>query len=321
MKQIFIAWFFAAMAFAQDTPPSTDSQKETQRVELLTQIFSQLDTPTFKQAIEKSRKAGIPEQVLLEARFLHWIDQDDSSALAKLAPELLAFRDRFNLELSEVFGVKEDWLSVIEYTQALSALEKGDNDSFKKHIKEAFWLNPRHAQIYAPHIERLRLLQAMAKTTISPELKIQPQQGGQELTFASLVNEKKALVLHFWSPMSQEVAINMPDFVLTSNACQANGIAVASILIGKTPEVLKDAETVRKKHQENAKCTWLSDTEGHSLTSMLRITDIPTMVIISPKGKILFNGHPSESDFWNKIQQIAPNFKRPNNSKHSHSHE
>jgi len=322
MKQFFVALIISVSIFAQEAQPDDNTQKKkSEREQILTQIFSQLDTPTFDQAIIKARKAGIPEQTVLEARFLHLIDQDDHSALAKLSPELLAFRDKFNLELSEVFGVKEDWLSVIEYTQALAALEKGNTEAFKKHMTEAFWLNPRHAQIYAPHIERLRLDQAMAKLTISPDLSLQPQQGGVATTFGTLSKGKKATILHFWSPMSQESEMNMPDFILTSQECATNNIEVVSVLIGSSKEIIADAEVTRQKNTAKAKCHWIADTGKTSLTTMMRIADIPTMVIISPKGKILFNGHPSESNFWVTIQKIAPKFKRPNTPEHEHADE
>ena len=324
MKYILLALLLSASAFSQEAKPKTNpvaDQKKTaaQRKELLTQIFSQLSTPEFNKAIDHARKSGIPNQILLEARFLHFIDQGDDSALAKLAPELSAMRDQFDLELSHVFGVQEDWLSVIHYTQALAALEKKDTEKFKKHITEAYWLNPRHGQIYAPHIERLRLKHAMASVTLSPDLSLQPQQGGDASTLGALMKGKKAAIFHFWSPMSQESEVHMPDFISTSKECKAHNIAVISVLIGTTPEVLVDAELTRKKHQAHAQCSWITDTFKPALTTTLRITDIPTMVIVSPEGKILFNGHPSENTFWNTVQKIAPKFERPNNSEHQHA--
>jgi len=322
MKQFFIAMLCASFSLAQESElPEATKNQTIVRKKLLTEIFSQLDTPAFKQAIEKSRQAGIPEQILLEARFLHLIDQDDHNALVKLAPELEAYRDKFDLALSEIFGVQEDWLSVIHYTQALVALDKKDEQEFKKHITEAFWLNPRHAQIYAPHIERLRLNNAMANITISSDLKLQPQSGGVPTDLKALSKGKKAFVLHFWSPISQEVADNMEDFTLTSHECSTHEIAVISILIGSSPETIQEAELIRKQHQDKAQCTWVVDSSKSTLTKILRITDIPTMVILSTDGKVLFNGHPSETKFWNTIKSIAPNFKRPNNNIHNHTNE
>ena len=315
MKHFLLAMLCASFAFAQEAQPPTTAtdDKEVVRKDLLATIFSEIDTPAFNLAIEQSRKAGIPEQTLLEARFLHFIDQGDNLALAELAPELEAYSEKFDLNLSEIFGVKEDWLSIVQYSQALAALVKKDEAGFKKHITEAFWLNPRHAQIYTPHIEKLRLENAMAGITISPDIKLNLQAGGDITDLKALSKDKKAVIFHFWSPLSQEVADNMPDFALTSQACATHDIAVISLLVGNTPETLQDAEAIRIQHQDKAQCTWATDDIHSILTKQLRIANIPTMVILSTEGKVLFNGHPSEDKFWKTIKGIAPEFKRPNN--------
>jgi len=316
MKHILLSILLGSLCFAQEKPKAT---AEKSKQELLGTLFSSLTAPEFDKVIAEARKAGINPQVILEAKFLHLVDQGDNTALAKFSAEITQWRDKFDPEVSEVFGVKEDWLSVIHYTQALAALEKNNDVDFKKHITEAFWLSPRHAQIYAPPIERLRLKKAMAMVTLKPELTLQPQQGGAAVTLGSLMKGKKATVLHFWSPMSQEVQVNMPDFALTSSECHKHGIGVISVLIGNTPDTQKDAEEVKKETQASAKCTWVIDSNKNALTTQLRVVDIPTMVIVSPEGKILFNGHPSEEKFWQEIKQIAPEFKRPNNTEHKHA--
>ena len=273
----------------------------------------------FPNALAAAKKAGVHPQVLLEARFLHHVDQRDSKAIAAMAPELIAFQDQFDVDNSEVFSVKEDWLSVVHYTQALAALQNDDKTGFKKHITEAFWLSPRQAQAFAPHINELRLKEAMAKVTLDPNRELKDQETGKPVSLGSLFADKKALVLHFWSPMSQEVQVNLPDFILTTQSCDAQNIGVASILVGQYPGITKDAETIRKDDATKAACTWLIDSTKKSLSNKLRISDIPTMVIISPEGKVLFNGHPSNERFWKTLKDVAPNFKRPNNAKNKHA--
>lgn len=316
MKHLFLALLLASVSLAEspETKPATPGQKKA----LIDTLFSRISTPEFEKAVAQARLAGVPKQVLLESRFLHLIDQRDDTGLAKLAPELAAFSGQFSLDRSQVFAVKEDWLSIVHYTQALAALENKDTAGFKKHITEAFWLNPRHGSIYAPPIERLRLRQAMAKVTLDPKLSLQPQQGGEPVTLSDVLKGKKAAVLHFWSPMSQESEVNMPDFILTSKECRANGIAVVSVLVGQSAEVKQDAEVIRKKHQRETQCLWIADTGKPDLARTLRVTDIPTMVVVSPSGKILFNGHPSDNAFWQSVRALAPGFKRPDKSDSGH---
>ena len=85
-----------------------------------------------------------------------------------MAPELNEKRDSFDPNHSEVFALKDDWLAIIHYGQALAALEKNNKGDFKKHITEAFWLSPRQAQAFGPHIERLQLEEAMQSVKLPP---------------------------------------------------------------------------------------------------------------------------------------------------------
>ena len=69
-----------------------------------------------------------------------------------------------------------------------------------------------------------------------------------------------------------------------------------------------------------AACNWTTDSEKNTLANKLRISSIPTMVIVSPEGKILFNGQPSNINFWDTLKKIAPEFTRPNNQEDQHDH-
>lgn len=318
MKHILPALLLSlAFSFAQEDPPSDTpaSPKEA----ALEKIFASMGDKDFPAALKEATKAGIHPQVLLEARFLHHVDQRDDKAIAAMAPEFIAMQDKFDPDNSEVFSLKEDWSAVVHYTQALAALGNGDKAEFKKHITEAFWLSPKQAQAFAPHIEQLRLKEAMANISLDPNRALKDQETGKPVNIGELLADKKALVLHFWSPMSQEVQVNMPDFILTSQACDARGIAVASVLVGKYPGITKDAETLRKEDAAKAASSWLVDSEKDTLSNKLRITSIPAMVIISPEGKVLFNGQPSNKKFWSTLRSVAPGFKRPNNPAHGHA--
>ncbi|MCP5536024.1 MAG: hypothetical protein H7A51_07280 [Akkermansiaceae bacterium] len=321
MKPILLL-LTCTLAVAQETPapvspelpgaseqPSLPADPKEAAME---KLFASMGEDGFDAALEQAGKAGIHPQVLLEARFLHLIDRRDTPGLAAMAPEFTEKKDAFDPDSSEVFSVKEDWQAVVHYTQALAALEKGDKAGFKKHITEAFWLSPRQAQAFAPHIDQLRLEEAMQSVTLDPTRMMQAQDGGKPSTLGELMKGHKATVIHFWSPMSQEVQVNLPDFVLTTQSCKDQNIAVLSVLVGQYPNILEDAESIRKEDAAKAQCVWLSDSNKKSLAGILRITDIPTMVIVSAEGKILFNGHPSDEKFWQTIQKIAPDFKRPN---------
>ena len=148
----------ALMAAPAAPPVEKSAAPATPREAALEKLLAERESPAaLEGAIANARKQGVSEQAIPEARFLYHVDRREDDALAAMLPALLKQRDTFRPEDSAIFGVKEDWLAVIEYVQAIAALGKGDKPAFKQHITEAFWLSPRQGAAYAPHIERLRL--------------------------------------------------------------------------------------------------------------------------------------------------------------------
>lgn len=301
-------------------PQTSAAEKLSPKDEAIERIFSTLQPGDVAKALADAKKLGVNAQVILEAHFLQLVDQENFKAIAQLAPELVKKRDDFHSDRSEIFAVKEDWLSIVHYAQALAALERNEKNEFKKHITEAFWLSPRQAQAFAPHINRLRLKESMASITLQKSEKMQPQDGSAATTLGAINKGKNATVLHFWSPMSQEVHQNLDSFIKTSQSCIKNNIAVVSILVGQTPFILEGAEMMRKDDASAAGCFWVVDPEQGSLANKMRIVDIPTMVIVSAEGKILFNGHPSQKGFWEELQKLAPELERRINPHEGHLH-
>ena len=255
----------------------------------------------FDTAYANARQSGIHPQVLLEARFLHLVDLGNHSAIAGLAPELIKHQKTFDPNHSEIFAIKDDWSAIVHYAQALEALESNNKQSFKKHITEAFWLSPRQAQAFGPHIEKLRLKEAMNSTQLPLNTVLKSQHNNEDNTIAEHTKESRGIVLYFWNPMSQEIQMQLPDFITTTQVCNENNISVLAILTAKYPDILPDAETTRIENAADAKCTW--------------VRSLPTAVITSPDGQVLFNGHPTDEEFWTALKKLAPTFKRPNRNK------
>jgi hypothetical protein len=211
----------------------------------LERMLSERGTPeTFTAAVKNAREQGVGEQPILEATFLYHVDRHEDDKLAAMLPEFLKRKDSFKLEESEIFAVREDWLAVVEYVQAIAALKKNDRDGFKKHITEAFWLSPKQGSAFAPHIDRMRLDEAMRDMKIDPATVLVPLFAAGKVELSSLMKDRKALLIHFWSPWSRECEESMPDFKVTALELQKNGIAVASLISESTPDALGDAKTI-----------------------------------------------------------------------------
>ena len=278
----------------------------------LDDLLSERESITALDAtIDAARKSGVSEQAILEARFLYHVDRGEDEAIAAMLPEFLNRRDAFKLEDSAIFGVREDWLAVIEYVQAIAALEKGDKDAFKQHITEAFWLGPRQAAAFAPHIERLRLEESMKSVKIDFTSALSPLDGGAPVVLGTLIDGKKAMLLHFWSPKSRECEAAMPDFVKTAAVLASNGIAVVSMMPPGSPETLVRARTMILPYAGSHCGAFLVDSVETTLSRDLRIQNLPNMVIVSPDGGILFNGDPTDDAFWDALKKIDARITRP----------
>jgi len=302
----------AAVTLAAGPPKTGEpSDQPTPREAAVERLFSERGEPAvFDKAVADARSLGITPQVLLEARFLYHVDRQDDAALAAMLPEFLARRDQFETTDSQIFAQREDWLAVTEYVQAIASLQQNDRDAFKRHITEAFWLSPRQGAAFATHIERMRTADAMSKVRIDFTTKLRPLAGEAETELAALLHDRKALAFHFWSPWSRECEEFTADFAATVRALDKNGIAVVSLLAEDDPRVIEDARTFAKPWQD-LPCHWLRDSANKPLNVLLRVQSVPVMVLVSPAGRVLFNGHPADPDCWQALQQVAPRLERP----------
>lgn len=302
-------------AAAQTTgPPSekTDSGTASPREIALDNLLSERESDkALDTAIADARKNGISEQTILEARFLYHVDRREDDAIAAMLPEFMKQQETFKLEDSSIFSVKEDWLAVLEYVQAIASLKKGDKTAFKSHITEAFWLSPRQASAFAPHIDRMRLEDAMRAVKIDFTAKFAPLAPGDPVSLDKLMTDKKAMLLHFWSPLSRECETSMPDFVTTAKALGEKGIAVVSLLPEDSPKILTAARDMLHPLGISPPGAWLVDSKEKPLARDLRVQGLPMFVLVSNDGRILFNGDPTDDGFWDALTKIDPQIARP----------
>lgn len=310
---VLLLALLAAVAAQPAAPaPAKSAARPSPREAALEHLLAERESlKKLATAITAARASGVSEQAILEARFLYHIDRRDNQAIAAMLPEVLKQRDVFKLEDSAIFAVKEDWEAVIEYVQALAALGQGDQPAFKQHITEAFWLSPRQAAAFAPHIERLRLDHAMRAVQLDFTRTLAPLATGEPVALQQLVAGKKALLLHFWSPLSRECEAGLPDFITTAASLSSNDIAVVSLVPAEPPQVLIDARAMIRPLGNKPPGAWLIDAQQKSLARELRIQNLPTMVLVATTGKILFNGDPTESEFWETLRGIDARITRP----------
>lgn len=305
----------AITATAEITPapqPSKNSTLSPREIALDDLLSERKSDQALKSVIAAARENHISDQAILEARFLYHVDRREDDAIAEMLPEFLKQRELFKVEDSAIFSVVEDWLAVTEYVQAIAALKKGDRDAFKSHITEAFWLSPRQASAFAPHIDRMRLEEAMRNTKIDFEKKLFSLAGDDAVTIHQAMAEKKAVVLHFWSPASRECEASMPDFAITAKTLDEKGVSTISILSADSPEIRASAQRLIQSLGAGFPGLWFFDQKEKPLARDLRIQTLPTFVLVSAEGKVLFNGDPADEQFWEALKKIDPQIARPN---------
>ena len=268
-------------------------------------------TEKFDEAIVSARKLGVPEQIILEARFLFYVDRAEDGAIAGLLPEFVKLNESFKLSDSEIFASKDDWLAVKEYVTALNSLENGDKAGFKKHITEAFWLSPRQGAAFAPHIDRIRLMDAMKSVKVDLEKPYKQNLTVGSVTLGEIMGDHKALLLHFWSPWSRECEATLVDFFVTADHLKSKGVAVASMLPETSEQVAEDAKIMLAATEKDAPGAWIIDTKKSPLAGQLRVQSVPAVVLISAEGEVLFNGHPTNDEFWRALEGVDPGILRP----------
>jgi thiol-disulfide isomerase/thioredoxin len=304
--------FAAAIATAAETKSLPSSDGLSPREAALDHLLTERNSPeAFEKAIAKAREQGISDQAILEGRFLYYVDRHEDAAIAGLLPDFVKLNDTFKVEDSEIFATKEDWLAVTEYVKAMVALQKKDKADFKKHITEAFWLSPKQGAAFAPHIERLRLAEAMAEVKFDFASTFAPLAGGDPVALSKLIDGKKALLILVWSPWSKECETMLPDVVAIATELAKNEIGFATVVPDDSPKALTDARGMVKSIAEKPRGTWLVDAEKSPLGRILRVQTVPTMALVSPSGAILFNGHPSDDELWSALSKINPSIKRP----------
>ena len=295
---------------AQDVPLSETPMSP--REDAIEQLLSEREsTEALDKAAADARTLGIPEQAILEARFLFHVDRAEDAEIAALAPEFRKLKDGFKLTDSEVFGSVDDWLAVVEYVEALAALGEGDKDGFKQHITEAFWLSPRQGAAFAPHIDRIRLMDAMKAIRVDFEKTYTNILKDAPVSLGVVIGEKRGVLLHFWSPWSRECEATLSDFFTTAGYLSGKGLAVVSILPETSAKVIADAKAMLVATEKKVPGTWIVDTKKSPISNKLRVQSVPAVVLVSREGNVLFNGHPTDEEFWKALAKLNPEIGRP----------
>lgn len=259
----------------------------------------------FTKAAEEAAKAGVPAQLLAEAKLVWGLRNANTDYLTKILPELEAAAKTFNQEESASLGTADDFNGLISYIRALESAKRGDETSLKKHITEAFWLSPEQSELFGSTITQFRKGQKMAKISVDMKLPITTSKG-EATTLGDQLGQNKAILLDFWATWCGPCMNLMPELRKKAEMLKKHGIVVAG-MNNESDEAKADAV----RAQKDMKMPWLVEPKGSPFSELLGIDTIPRMILLSPEGKVLFNGHPEEPGLWEALKKIDSTIQPP----------
>lgn len=277
---------------------------------LLQRLFTQDSTQgQLLELVKEANKAGIPRQQIIEAKLVWGLRHQNTSFLIKILPEIEILAEAFDPANAAALPNVEAARGFIAYIKALKAGEAKDEAGFKENILEAIWLNPKQAAVFVQSIDKFRLELKISGMIADLSIPLTTSIG-EATTLADQLGGGKALLLDFWASWCGPCMNLMPSLKKKAETLSDHGVIVAAM--NKDDENAEStAERIRK--EQNATLPWLVEPADRPYTKLFAIDSIPRMILISPEGKVLFNGHPEDPALWVALKKVDPTIEAPPN--------
>ena len=275
---------------------------------LMQRLFAPSTTEEELQTFAKeANKVGVPRQQIIEAKLVWGLRHQNTPFLVKILPEVEILASSFDPASAAALPNVDAVKAFAAYIRALKAGTAKDEEGFKKNILEAVWLNPQQAPVFIQSIEKFRRESKMESLVIDLKIPLTTSMG-EATTLQDQLGGKKALLLDFWASWCGPCMQLMPALKKKAEALSAHGIVVAALnKDDENPE--STAERIRK--EQFVSLPWLIEPAERPYTKACEIDSIPRMILVSPTGKVLFNGHPEDPALWVALKKIDPAIEAP----------
>lgn len=310
MKPLLRVLALCAGLFCLSTSAQQPSKEEAlaSAQALLQRLFSaDISEQQLQELAKEANQLGVPRQQIIEAKLVWGLRHQDSAFLVKILPEVEILASSFDSASAAAMPTAEAVTAFVAYIKALKAGDAGDAAGFKQNILEAIWLNPQQAPVFLQTIEKVRREQKMSNLVADLKIPLTTSMG-EATTLHDQLAGKKALLVDFWASWCGPCMQLMPALKKKAEHLSSHGIVVAGM--NKDDENAEaKAESLRK--ELGTTMPWLVEPADRPYTKAFETETIPRMVLLTPEGKVLFNGHPEDPALWIALKKIDPAIEPP----------
>jgi len=297
LSALLLATLFATTNFMHASSDAYEALKEAATSE----------EADFQEALEAAREAGLSEAEIVELSTLNHLRDGNLEGLFEMLPGLEEFKKDIPLSMENVFQTEFDLDGFIASLKSIDAYQTSDFTTFETEAKRAFWLAPQFAQMFqiGQLIQQYRQEAAnelaMQQLTIPMDMEINDVDGGT-VTLGSLMEGKKALLIDFWASWCGPCMAAMPSLQEKHDTLSTKDVYVMGL---NTDEKDQKQQTLKVKQEKQMDMPWFMEPEARPLSRLLNVNSIPRMVLITPDGKVHYNGHPMDPSLHTALHELG----------------
>jgi len=252
------------------------------------QLFEEQDQTKFQALLKQAVEKKLPAQVLFEAEFIHASSTSNDVALVNLLSthNLDELLKNFDAKQSKILNSKRQLKGIIQYLLAISALEKKDEQKFKEHITESYWLFPQQAPILSEYIRKHRINKLTNNYKMDDEALLKNAQVEESIKWKDLKKDKEGVILFFYSPWDMQSTQHMELLPNLQEYASEQNLSLVLYCIETDGSVAEDNATYIKDSKLNDKCRWVLHNQDNDLVSKLEIQQLPTLIKLNEKNEI-----------------------------------
>ena len=252
---------------------------------------------SFEEAYAAAKEAGLGKPFLVEAQTIHFLSTGNMPELYGHLEKLEAVSSDLEYGTDKPFHSERQLIGLVASIRAIRAYEADDVAEFEKQAASSYINAPQYNQAFGllqlmtelRHKEVQEL--AMANLRIPMDLTI-ASADGEEKTLTEWLGGNQALLIDFWASWCGPCIQLMPELRAKAETLPSQGVVVAAMNTDADDPVGK-AKKVSGQYNMDI-MPWLLEPEERPLSRLLMIDSIPRMILVSPEGEVLYNGHPMD---------------------------